>query len=49
MKTLKKIFKKYTMEPTELPSIAELTVGPTAEPSSLERSYLECTREKSTT
>ena len=45
MKTLKKIFKKYMMEPTELPSIAELT----AEPSSLERSYLERTREKSTT
>ena len=36
---------KNTIEPTELPSIAELT----AEPSSLERSSLERTREKSTT
>ena len=40
---------KNTIEPTELPSTAELKVGPTAEPSSLERSSLERTREKSTT
>ena len=40
---------KNTIEPTELPSIAELTAGPTAEPSSLKRSSLERTREKSTT
>ena len=36
---------KNMIEPTELPSIAELT----AEPSSLARSSLERTREKSTT
>ena len=36
---------KNMIEPTELPSIAELT----AEPSSLERSALERNREKSTT
>ena len=40
---------KNTIEPTELPSLAELTAGSTAEPSSLERSYEERTREKSTT
>ena len=40
---------KNTIEPTELPSLAELTTGSTAEPSSLERSSLERTREKSTT
>ena len=36
---------KNTIEPTELPSIAELMSGPTAESSALARS----TREKSTT
>ena len=36
---------KNTIEPTELPIIAELT----AEPSALARSFLERTREKSTT
>ena len=40
---------KNTIEPTELPSLAELMAGSTAEPSSLERSYEERTREKSTT
>ena len=37
------------IESTELPSIAELMAGPTAEPSALARSSLEPTREKSTT
>ena len=40
---------KNMMEPTELPSKAELTTGPTAEPSALARSAFERTREKSTT
>ena len=37
------------IEPTELPSIEELTAEPTAEHSALARSSLERTREKSTT
>ena len=40
---------KNMIEPTELTSIAELTAGPTAEPSALARSSLERTRKKSTT
>ena len=40
---------KNTIEPIELPSIAEYTAGRTAEPSALARSSLERTREKSTT
>ena len=40
---------KNMIEPTELPSIAELTAGPTAEASALARSSLKRTREKSTT
>ena len=40
---------KIMIEPTELPSIAELTAEPMAGPSALARSSLERIREKSTT